>query len=115
MIQNPHIPGAFKCNAGYIILYGRQQSCCHLWKYRAEAGLTSSTAGQVVLCYHADDLISEARGLTWHHHWMEMNDPLGGHIVALPHVCKMEASLPSLSWRGKGSIGLSSCLLDWDR
>ena len=26
----------------------------------------------------------------------------------------MEASLPSLSWRGKGSVGLSSHLLDWN-
>ena len=81
MIHNPHIPGAFKCAAWYIILYGRQQSCCHLQKYWAEAGQTSSTAGQVVLCYHADDLISEVRGLTRHHLRMEMNDPLGSHIV----------------------------------
>ena len=27
----------------------------------------------------------------------------------------MEVSLPSLSWRGKGSIGFTSRLLDWDR
>ena len=27
----------------------------------------------------------------------------------------MEASLPSLSWRGKGSIGLTSRFLGWDR
>ena len=82
MVQNPHIPGAFKCDTGYIILYGRQQSCCRLQKYWAEARWTSSTAGQVVLCYHADDLISGARGLTWQHLQMEMHDPSGSHIVA---------------------------------
>ena len=27
----------------------------------------------------------------------------------------MEVSLPSLSWRGKGSCGFGSCLLDWER
>ena len=80
MIHNPHIPGAFKCDTRYIILYVRQQSCCHLQKYWAEAGQTSSTAGQVVLCYHADDLIFEAHGLTQHLQ-MEMHDPSGGHIV----------------------------------
>ena len=81
MIQNPHVPGAFKCNARYIILYGKQQSCGHLREYGAETGQTSSTAGQVVLCYHADDLISEVPGLTRQHLQIEMNDPLGGHIV----------------------------------
>ena len=82
MIQNPHIPSNFKQDVGYIILYGRQQSCGHLWKHWTEAGWTSSTAGQVVLCYHADDLISKAPGLMRQHLQMKMNDPLGGHIVA---------------------------------
>ena len=39
-------------------------------------------ASQVVLCYHADDLISQVRGLTWQHLRMEMHDPSGSHIVA---------------------------------
>ena len=75
MVHNPHIPGAFKHDAGYVILYGRQQGYCLLQKYWAEARWTSSTAGQVVLGYHAGDLISEVCGLSLQHLWMAMHDP----------------------------------------
>ena len=59
----------------------RRQAHNPLWE-AAKLWLHPEGAGQVVLCYHADDLISEAPGLTRQHLRMEMNDPLGGHIVA---------------------------------
>ena len=55
--------------------------CCLCWKYWAEARWTLSTAGQVVLCYHAGDLISEVHGLSRQHIRMEMHDPSTCHIV----------------------------------
>ena len=100
-----------------------QQQICRLrWKYWAEAQRTSSTASQVVLCYHAGNLISEVHGLSWQHIRIEMHDPSTCHIVAgrrllscmLVELCN-RSEPPLAVLEGKGSVGLCLRLLNWDR
>ena len=93
MVHDPHIPHALEHDTRYIVLQGRQQSCCLLWNYWAEARRTSSTGGQVVLRYHAHDLISQVPGILRQHLWMEMHyrttkPRCAGRWAALPHARK---------------------------
>ena len=57
----------------------------------------------------------------WQHLQMEVGYSHSGHIVTgrwllscMPVECWVEVRLPSSSWSGKGSVGLSSRLLDCD-
>ena len=83
-MDNPHVPHSLECATHYLIRYGRQQISHHLWEYRAKAQQALSTAGQVVFCYHAEHLVTEAPGLMQQQLQMEMGYSQGGHIVVGP-------------------------------